>query len=162
MMGWSGLSPWDGMSRSISLRWASIPMALVKTDQGSLKLPRVQYKTERTVGIHISRVCAGMLTWFFHVLRSPSQGYTVTLAPIFNLCFKPLKARLDQLIILMPSHSELGCSMVFNAHLIKDNQPNLPFKLHKFCLLTTPYFVCPYMDHDTNTKEKGGEGHLIK
>lgn len=49
-----------------------------------------------------------------------------------------------------------------NANLIKDNQPNLPFKLHKFCLLTTLYFVCPYMDHDMDTKKKGEEVHLIK
>lgn len=49
-----------------------------------------------------------------------------------------------------------------NAHLIKDTQPNLPFKLHKFCLLTTGIFVYPYMDHDTDTKKKGGEVHLIK
>lgn len=49
-----------------------------------------------------------------------------------------------------------------NAHLIKDNQPNLPFKLHKFCLLTTLYFVYPYTVHDTDAKKKGGEVHLIK
>lgn len=49
-----------------------------------------------------------------------------------------------------------------NACLIKDNQPNLPFKLHKFCLLTTLYFFYPYKDHDTDAKEKGGEVHLIK
>jgi len=48
-----------------------------------------------------------------------------------------------------------------NAHLIKDNQPNLPFNLHKFFLLTTPYFVYAYMGHNTDTKKKDGEVHLI-
>lgn len=62
-------------------------------------------------GTHMSPADTRMLQLYLE-LRSPSQGYTVTLAPIFNLFFKPLKPRLDQLIILMSSHSELGCCIV--------------------------------------------------